>query len=86
MNNDCNLLILTQLDMLVIIRSCLNILQSLSDVTVFLTDARGLTAAIHNTGSVYEEIGNLHGGRVSSVLVCRVYHILIDCIVMYLSL
>ena len=48
----------------------LDTLHSLSDVTVFLADARGLTAAIHNTGSVYEEIGNLHGGQVSSVLVC----------------
>ena len=59
----------------------LDTLQLLSDVTVFLADARGLTAAIHNTGSVYEEIGNLHGGQVSSVLVCRVYHILIGLIV-----
>ena len=41
-------------------------LQSLSGVTVFLTDAKGLTEAIHNTGRVYEEIGNMHGAQVST--------------------
>ena len=51
---------------------------------MFLADAHGLTEAIHNTGRVYEEIGNMHGAQVRSVLVGRVYHILIDCIVMYL--
>ena len=48
---------------------------------MFLTDASGLTAVIHNTGSVYEEICNLHEEQVSSVLQLvsrsRVYHILI---------
>ena len=38
---------------------------------VFLTDAHSLTEAINNTGRVYEEIGNMHGDQVSSVLVCR---------------
>ena len=44
-----------------------------------ITDARGLTEAINNTGRVYEEIGNMHGEQVSSVLaiVCRVYYMFI---------
>ena len=43
---------------------------------LLLTDAQGLTDAINNTGRVYEEIGNMHGQQVSSVLVCTVYHML----------
>ena len=43
---------------------------------LLLTDAQGLTDAINNTGRVYEEIGNMHGQHVSSVLVCTVYHML----------
>ena len=43
---------------------------------LLLTDAQGLTDAINNTGRVYEEIGNMHGQQVSSVLVYTVYHML----------
>ena len=45
-------------------------------MSLLLTDAQGLTEAISNTGRVYEEIGNMHGEQVSSVLMCRVYHML----------
>ena len=48
---------------------------------MLLTDAQGLTDAISDTGRVYEEIGNMQGEQVSSVLVCRVY-----CIIMVYNL
>jgi len=31
---------------------------------MFLPDAQGLTDAINATGTVYEEIGNMHGEQV----------------------
>ena len=49
---------------------------------LLLTDAQGLTDAINNTGRVYEEIGNMHGQQVSSVLVCTVYHVTV-CDLLY---
>ena len=53
------------------VRSCPLIAGHYLKSAVFLIDARGLTEAINNTGRVYEEIGNMHGDQVSSVLVCR---------------
>ena len=53
------------------VRSCPPIGGHYLKSAVLLTDARGLTEAINNTGRVYEEIGNMHGEQVSSVLVCR---------------
>ena len=44
---------------------CLSdLIVAISSLAVFLTDAHGLTEAIHNTGRVYEEIGNMHGEQV----------------------
>ena len=53
---------------------CLSdLIVTISSLAVFLTDARGLTEAIHNTGRVYEEIGNMHGEQVGSILVYSLY-------------
>ena len=53
------------------VRLCTPIAGHYLKSVVFLTDARGLTEAINNTGRVNEEIGNMHGEQVSSGLVCR---------------
>ena len=58
---------------------CLSdLIVTISSLAVFLTDAHGLTEAIHNTGRVYEEIGNMHGEQVGSVLVYRAHYMYMD--------